>query len=386
MRIQVNCLEDGSLSGDRVLPIHLVVEALEKNVVELPLGQPEFADKRYRSMPLDPEFFTRIPVADVERLVAFVDGGNMEIASAPNFAIALTRLYFSLFKGDKRIEPHCVPQRVDFYTVCFAVLKSGQIVYRTEFIPLREEWRKYLPRVQDLELNSFDRTIMMGLQRASINRVLDVARVFSEWKFSSSIIEEELQRGDVLVRDGSLQTTVTNEGKYANEAYAFALEKGVYFTGISKTSTLFTDTGQPLFSAIHELSEATPLKDESWYYHPIVEIDHPDHRAEMFAVKLNKQSEYVFRFEVLRDQVTKQTFKEVESVISALAANSIDIGFPGYPYGLIDADRLGRVSMNEKTVHEFQFKAAASRKGLWEKISKFIKSSDAHEILNKLIG
>ena len=120
--------------------------------------------------------------------------------------------------------------------------------------------------------------------------------------------------------------------------------------------------------------------------HEKVHIDHPDHRAAMFAVKLNKQSEYVFRFEILRDQVTKQTFKEVEAIISALAQNSIDIGFPGYPYGLIDADRLGRVSMNEKTAHAFQFKTAASRKGLWEKISKFIKSSDAHEILNKLIG
>ena len=41
-----------SLSGDKMLPIHLVVAALEKNIVELPLGQPEFADKRYRSIPL----------------------------------------------------------------------------------------------------------------------------------------------------------------------------------------------------------------------------------------------------------------------------------------------------------------------------------------------
>ena len=375
-----------SLSNDRVLPIHLVVEALEKNIIELPLGQPEFADKRYRSIPLDPDFFTRIPVTGDERLIAFVDGGNMEIASAPNFAVALTRLYFSLFKGDKRIESRILPQRIDFYTVCFATLKNGQIVYKTEFIPLKEEWRKYLPKVQDLELDSFDRTIMLGLQRASINRVLDVARVFAEWRFSSFIIKEELQKGDILVRDGTLQTAVTNESKYSNEAYSFALEKGVYFTGISKTSTLFTDTGQPLFSAIHELSEVSQLKDDAWYYHPIAEINHPDHRAEMFAVKLNKQSEYVFRFEILRDQVTKQTFKEVESVISALAENSIDIGFPGYPYGLIDADRLGRVSMNEKTAHAFQFKAAASRAGVWEKISKFIKSSDAHEILNKLIG
>jgi hypothetical protein len=374
------------LHDERILPIHLVVEALERNIIEVPLGQPEFADKRYRSIPLDSEFFSRIPVSVEERLLAFVDGGSMEIASAPNFAVALTRLYLSLFKGENRVEPSILPQRIDFYTVCFAALKDGQIVYRTEFVPFREEWREYLPEVGDLELNSFDRTIMLGLQRATIDRVLDVARVFAEWRFSSFVIKEELQEGDVLVRDGTLQTSVTNETKYANEAYSHALEKGVYFASISKTSTLFTDTGQPLLSAINELSETTQLKDDAWYYYPIAEIVHPDHRAEMFAVRLNKQSEYVFRLEILKDQVTRRKFTEVESIISALADNAKDIGFPGYPYGLVDADRLGRVSINEKTACEFQFKAAASRKGVWEKISKFIKSSDAHELLNKLIG
>jgi hypothetical protein len=104
----------------------------------------------------------------------------------------------------------------------------------------------------------------------------------------------------------------------------------------------------------------------------------------MLAVKLHKQSEYVFRFEVLKDQVNKNNFGEVELIISALAENSKDVCFPGYPYGLIDADKFARVSMTEKTVNEFQFRAAVSRE-VWDKISKFVKSSDAHELLNRLI-
>jgi hypothetical protein len=102
------------------------------------------------------------------------------------------------------------------------------------------------------------------------------------------------------------------------------------------------------------------------------------------AVKLHRQSEYVFRFEVLKDQVNKNNFGEVELIVSALAENSKDVSFPGYPYGLIDADKFARVSMTEKTVNEFQFRAAVPQK-LWEKISKFVRSSDAHEILNKMI-
>ena len=155
-------------------------------------------------------------------------------------------------------------------------------------------------------------------------------------------MQEELENEDVLVRDGSLQTTVTKESKYANEAYETALQKKVYFTALSKTSVLFTETGQPLFSAIHTLSENSFMKDHPWYYYPIVTITQPDHQAEMLAVKLHSKSEYVFRFEILKDQVNKNNFGDAGMIVSSLAANSEDIEFPGYPFGLIDADRFAR--------------------------------------------
>jgi hypothetical protein len=363
----------------------VAVQALGRNIIDVPLGQPTFGDRRYAPMDFDEKYFRPIPSVGNEKLVSFVDGGSAKIASAPNFAIGLTRVYFALFKEEKRAEAKRIPQRLDFYTICYAAMKRGQIVYKTELIPAKEEWERFLPNSEDLEFSSFDKTIMAGLQRASIDRVLDVARMFAEWRFTDFIINEELEPGDVLVKDGTLQTFVTRESKYANSAYLTALEKGVFFAGLSKTSTLFTDTGQPLFSVIRGLSENTELRDSSWYYYPIVSIIAPDHRAEMYAVKLHKNSEYVFRFEILKDQVAKD-LNQAESVISALADNSKDVGFPGYPYGLIDADRLARVSMNEKSMHEFQFRAAASREGIWEKISQYIKSQDAHEILNKLIG
>ncbi|MGD0330948.1 MAG: DNA double-strand break repair nuclease NurA [Nitrososphaeria archaeon] len=368
-----------------MLPIDLAVQLLEKNVIPIPLGQPTFADRRYHPRDFDNANFHAIPKSDTERTICFIDGGNMEIASAPNFIIELTRLYFNLFKGNRRMEPCNIPQRIDFYTVCYATLEDRKIVYRTEFVPVKEIWRKYLPEVEDLKFNSFDRTIMSGLQRATIDKVSDAARTFAEWKFTNFIMQEELNRNDILVKDGTLQTSVTNESKYANEAYGTALNEEVYFTALSKTSTLFTTTGQPLLSAIWELSQSTSLKGSSWYYHPIVKIAHPDHRAEMFAVKLHKQSEHVFRFEILREQAEGSRTEENESIISALADNSKDVSFPGYPFGLMDADRLGRVDTNEKSTQEFQFKAVASKRGIWKKISQFTRSSDAHMILNELM-
>ncbi len=277
------------LSDSKTPPIDLAVQALGKNIINVPIGQPSFADRSYDAIDFDPRYFSPIQPVSNERLISFIDGGNVTIACAPNFAIGLTRVYFNLFRGEKRIEASKLPQRIDFYTVCYAFLKKGQIAYKTEFVPVKEEWRKYLPRNEDLEFNSFDKTIMNGLQRASIDRVLDVARIFAEWQFTNFIITEEMEPEDIIVKDGTLQTFVTRESKYANSAYSTAQEKGVYFTALSKTSTLFTDTGRPLLSTIRTLSEDTKLKNDAWYYHPIVTITNSDHRAEVFAVKLHKQ-------------------------------------------------------------------------------------------------
>lgn len=372
--------------GEKGLPMRKAVDALKRAIVDVPMGQPSFGDNRYSPFKLRTNRFFPLPRRITDGKVAFVDGGRAELLSAPNFSIGLNRVYFGLFQGNQRLEPTNIPSKIDFFTVCYAVVSGDEITYKTELVPFEEDWKDFLPDRIDLQFSSCDRTLMTGFQRVSINRILDVARAFAEWRFSKFIIDLELEKGDILVRDGTLQTFVTNESEYSNEAYEAALKKGVYFTAISKTSTLFTDTGQPLFPSIRILSEASMFKEQPWYYYPIVNISHPNHKAEMFAVKLHENSEHVFRFEVLKDQVTRHNLGEIELVLSALAANSRDIGFPGYPYGMIDADRFARIQMSEKTAREFQFRAVlSSQKSVWEKISKFVKSSDAHEILNKLI-
>lgn len=374
------------LSDKKRLPVHRAVEAVEKAITDVPIGDPSFGDERYKSSELKTEHFHPLPKAVVDRKFAFVDGGSAELLNAPNLAIGLTRVYAGIFRGDKRVEPVNIPSKIDFFTVCYASVASNRIVYKTDLVPVREEWRQFLPDRIDLEFNSFDPTLMSGFQRVVISRILDVARAFAEWRFAKIIIDQELARDDVIVRDGTLQTVVTNESKYANETYDAALNRGVYLTSISKTSSLFTDMGQPLFPSIQILSETSALKDSAWYYYPIVEITHPDHKAEMFAIRLHECSDYVFRFEVFKDQVSKHDLGEVELILSSLAANSRDVGFPGYPYGLIDADRFARISMNEKSVYEFQFLAAlSSNKNVWNKVSKYLRSSDAHDILNKMI-
>jgi hypothetical protein len=368
-----------------MLPIHKVIENLKKRIAEMPLGNPNFGDPRYQPIQLNAKNFHPIKIEN-ERKLCYVDGGNCQVACAPNFIVELARLHFCCFRGKERIHSNSIPNRIEFYTVCCATAESDRIKYETEFVPMKDVWMKYLPNPSDLKFDSFDETLMVGKQRATIDRVSNSARTFAEWNLAKHLVNEELDEGDILVRDGTLQTVVRNESKYAKMAYSAAMKKNVVFTGLSKTSSLFTTTGYPLLSSINELAESTPLKDSSWYYHPIVKITHPDHRAEMFAVKLHDVSEYVFRFEILRDQFKEMFTSDVESVIGALAVNARDIGFPGYPYGLVEADRLARVTIHERDSHEMQFMSASASAGIFEALARHIKCVDAHSVLNRLAG
>jgi len=372
--------------SDGLLPIHKVIENLKKRIAEMPLGDPNFADPRYQPIRLSDKNFHSIKKVDSNRKLCYVDGGNSQIACAPNFVVELARLYFCCFKGKERIRSSSLPNCIEFYTVCCATVESDRIKYETEFVPVKDEWMKHLPNSSDLKFDSFDETLMVGKQRATIDRVSNSARTFAEWNLARHLVNEELEEGDILVRDGTLQTVVTNESKYAKRAYSAAMKKKVVFTALSKTSSLFTTTGYPLLSSINELAENTHFKDGSWYYHPIVKITHPDHRAEMFAVKLHDISEYVFRFEILRDQFKNMSAKEVESIIGSLAVNARDIGFPGYPYGLVEADRFARVTGHERDSHEMQFMSASASAGIFETLARHIKCVDAHSILNRLAG
>jgi len=369
-----------------MLPIHKVIENLRKRIAEMPLGDPNFADPRYQPIKFSVKNFHPIKTPHSDRTICYVDGGNAQIVCAPNFIVELARLHFCRFKGRERIRLTSLPQSIVFYTVCCATAEEGKIKYETEFVPIKDEWAKFLPDIADLKFDSFDQTLTIGRQRAQIDSVSNSSRTFAEWSLARHLIDEELEEGDILVRDGTLQTIVTNESKYANRAYSAAMKKGVIFTGLSKTSSLFTTTGYPLLSSINELAEGTPFKDGSWYYHPIVKITHPDHRAEMFAVKLHDTSEYVFRFEILRDQFQDMSLKEIESVIGALAVNARDIGFPGYPYGLVEADRVARITGHERDSHEVQFMSAAASAGIWNVLLRHVKCVDAHSILNELAG
>jgi hypothetical protein len=346
------------------------------------LGKPAFADPRYFPKELSLSNFHLVDLPSVEGRLCFVDGGNMELINTPGLVVHLTRVGYCVYTNNSRVEISEAPQCIDFYTLAYASKMGDGIKYSLELVPRIEAFRKYLPDEKDLVFSSFDRTLMEGQTRALLSRVATASRIFAEWKLAEILSSSYLAPGDILIRDGSLQTQVTGESKYSNRAYEEAVKKGVIFTGLAKTSTLFTDSGMPLFSAVSILAKRNELEEKRWFYYPIVDIQAPDHKAEMMAVRLHPRSKYVFRFEILKEQAQK--ISNYQLIVAQIASNAIDAVFPGYPYGLIEADRVSRVREEEVEPLQLQLFSSFSKLGAWGEVEAFMRAVDAHQIIDEI--
>jgi len=362
-----------------------VVKNLDGMIGESELGEPFLSSHNYRTHSFNVEYFKPICLVKSDRKLAFVDGGNCELLSAPNFSIQLNRIYFNIFEGKMRVQNSNIPQAIEFFSATFAVFKNNEIFFDTSVFPVDDEFSSLVPDESDLSFRSTDRRLMVGSSRADISRVASIARRFAEWKFSRHIVENELGKGDVLVMDGTLRTAFVNEADYAREAYRAAKKKSVIYSGLSKTSKLFTTTGLSLLGAVRKFAEDSKV-GPLWYYYPIADSLSPEHEATFFIVKLHEQAQRVFRYEIYGEQAKSLTPEEINEVLCQLCINSCDVSFPGYPYGLIDADVNARVRYDELETYRVMFLSEVSKLGSWPKFSRHMQSGDAHSILNMVRG
>jgi len=360
-----------------------LVGDLDGKIGEGDLGDPFLSSHNYRTYPLRVEHFNTIKAVESLQKLAFVDGGNQPLVEAPNFSVQLNRIYFNVYAGRKRVNPSSLPQRIEFFSLTSAKFRKSQIYFDTTLYPLTKEFEGLVPNSADLSFNSTDRRITVGSSRADITRVATIARRFAEWEFSRHVVTDEMSDRDVLVMDGTLRTAFTNESKYARMAYAAARERGVIYTGLSKSSRLFTTTGLSLAGALRKLAEDNKVTPP-WIYFPIAESLSPEHEAAIFMVRLNDQSQRVFRYDVHAEQAKHLDLSAMDQLFSQLAANASDLSFPGYPYGLIDADDNARVRYEELETYRVTLLSEISKLGSSSKFLRHMQSIDTHGVLNLL--
>jgi len=356
-----------------------LIEHLDSKIVDDNPGQAFFSDEQYTSFPLSPENFRDISTKTSNHALIFVDGGNQEILGAPNFSIQLNRVYFNVFKSNKRVKEIGIPCRVEFFSATYSIFRDNEIFYDTSIFPVRPEYSDFVPSESDLSFRSTDRTVTVGTLRADIERVASIARRFAEWELACHVVPN-LERGDVIVMDGTLQTNFTNESKYLRKLAKTAYDRGVILTGLSKTSALFTDTGLSLIGAVRKIAEDNNLSGR-WFI-PVAIAATNDHNAMIMIAKLHPMAERIFRYEISGDQYNNLGEEEVVRLFADLTANACDISFAGYPYGLIDADRFARVTNNEIEHYQAVLLSEMSKLGKWRKFARHMKAVDAHQLLN----
>lgn len=334
-----------------------IINSLNNNLEEKG-SYVQFNDPSYKPIKISKENFHEIKdTKEIEKIV-FIDGGNAEILKAPNFSLQLIRIYYSIYKENKRIKS----KKVEFYVLISAINKENNIIYKTQFFGLNKE---------EISFDSFDETIRQGKHRISISSIGNVIRRFTEIEIANGIVDE-LESNDIILLDGDLKASITNEIDYLYELHKKAIEKNVVVCALSKTSELFTEKGNALIPILNEIAPNT-----EWYYYPLVQIDNKTHKVDMHIVKLNKNSKYTFKLEIFNEINYKK-----DEILALLKNNSRDAVFLGYPYGLIEADKFARISNKEKDYLKTIFLTKLGKNN--EKISQYLNTLNTHNILDSI--
>ena len=364
-------------------PLRECVEFIENRKFGYPKeDEPYTTSTEEETFEIQEDKIFEIPQCKDVRNIGFVDGGSGPILRSADFNISLNRVAGVLFTSNEWTKPKKTPIKIEFYSATVLdLLEDNKLAYITRFFPIEPEFSKYLPQdVLKFPIN--DPSIReRGFSLPHIDVFGGVAMRFAEWTYATKFVLNELDEGSIFIRDGSLQTGYTGETEIAEDLYHTAIKKGVVVTGLSKTCRLFTQNGNSLNSLINYIgNKKYPVN--SWYYHPIYKITKAQEKADLYFVKLHKNSLYSFRFDILLDQAKRMSEDQCEIVISNLANNSDDLSYPGYPYGLIKADQLAAVTFKELEPQKIQLISEFNQDNYNNFILPRLRSVNAHDLLN----
>ncbi len=320
-------------------------------------GEPDFSQEQYYDpVELTSENLTDYEAKNEDRKICCIDGGNNKVYRSPTDSIHLIRIYFNIFQGEKRVE------NIDPFTAFLTSRFDGNCI--------------------EAELKPLNGSIPFGQSRFVLDEseveektptsAGHTVRKYLEWKALRYAVDEYLDEGDIVVRDGVLQTTVESEREYAEEAYRKVEEAGAALVGIAKTSSLMTTENYPLIASVQAIARESGKK--MWYYHPIAHNSHPDHKGDLYIVKYHPSSDYAFRTEFYRDVEVDR-----EEVLSQLAFQARDPIFLGYPYGMVDADKKARV-----TDEEVDYLKNMGKNKMKDSFRDKINSKNAHDRLSNI--
>ncbi|MBI2176239.1 hypothetical protein HYU40_02715 [Candidatus Woesearchaeota archaeon] len=283
--------------------------------------------------------------------IAFVDGGNSPIIKTPAAELQRIRTAAVATSGKKLTE---VAQKEGYILARLQPDSSGKLHFNAKLTD------------STLEIGSSDIEGISSKEN-ELTKFCEAARRIAEIKTAESAVKK--LDGGFAVLDGTLEAFSENEKKALEGLFSAAAEKDVIIGAVAKTCSLLTSNGEPLIEAAERTSSG---KDG---YVLVAEGISERHNAAVAVAKLNKSANYLFRVEAA-------TAEDLKKLLPELKSQSNDLAFPGYPYGLIMADRFARVSDNDADVTKAKIRATAD--GETRKLLQSEKALDAHSILDSM--
>jgi hypothetical protein len=301
----------------------------------------------HERIPLKREAFQPIS-SKVGASMLFVDGGNGEIVKGANVSVQFARLYATWYENNVRV----ARDLREYYIAVLAFQKGLDLGFEaTVFDAEGRELHKFI-------FDAFAPELCFAGRRAEPSSVSNHVRKLLELRFAEELCNK--MKSGILVRDGDLDARgEPMEGAMRNLKTA-AQRKGVVVLGLSKTSMLCTDSGNSALTALRSIAPAG-----SWSFYS---------GGNVAFVKLHPSAEYIFRCDVFQHDRDS-----LPSAWSALAANSADPAFLGYPYGLIDADKFAQVTKDE--TEQLRARIAVQSGDAFKGVEAAV---NAHDLLNSL--
>lgn len=312
----------------------------------------------YHPIPFAEENFTTIHPQETDRLLVFVDGGNAELLKTPDVSLHFLRFAAVGFQGTKKV----FQKKKEGYVLVTAQKKEEKVFLQT--ITYGD-----LPQVPTLSL-PFDAPFFSNTnlsQRTKLNTVAELFRALCELAFAKEMLIAT-EKEAVLVLDRPLLPENSYEECAFAGLHAAAEQKQTIICGLAKTTALLCNNGESVVEQLRRFD-----KKGVWIYAPVFSSYEQKHNAVVSFVRLHPATKHMFRFEIAAKQ------KESSLDVAAwLAGISHDAAFLGYPYGLVVADQLARVSNKEKEYCQTLFLSHAGEK-------EFATTAlNAHEILDKI--
>ncbi|MFH1072037.1 MAG: DNA double-strand break repair nuclease NurA [Nanoarchaeota archaeon] len=309
-----------------------LVDFLSKNLV---------AEKKEPEKNINQELFHYWKKVSQENSFLFIDGGNLALFESSGIAVHVIRVAAVLYDREQRKRVF----KKEFYSCVFAK-SSG---FETRTFPAQAYC--------NFSIGLHDQELALPGKKVDISSINPLMRRLAELSFC----RELLSKAGCIVLDGSLETAYNKEKELMILLKEEAARQGKAVFALSKTMKMLGER--------REFLQQLRKQEGTWAY----PLRSPE-SYKTWIIRLHKKAKYLFRLDSCSDAI--------DETLSTLEMLSKDPVFPGYPYSLILADRLARVSKQEAGMLRTQF--MARMKGKWKDLELEEKEINAHAVLDRI--